>query len=310
MDPHLLRTFVAVSRLASFSAAAAELGYTQAAVSQQVAALENDLKVPLLTRRPVRPTEAGRCLLDHAVPILLRLDAARADVMRLAGGPPGRLRVGASPLAATGLADALGRVQASVPRLEVAVRVAARDAVAAAVAAGELDAGLVDGVVAPSDPLRLSETSPLTAISTAEDEVVVALPWSHPLARRTGLSLPDLADARWIDAPAAAAPLGDLRWVAGTDGFRAALRYDGTDLYTLGALVAAGHGLSLLPGPVAGRLAGVRAVPVTSPRLLYRTELLHGSTPPDSPVETLAATLGQRLPGAPHSPGRSSAPTP
>jgi DNA-binding transcriptional LysR family regulator len=258
----------------------------------------------------VRPTEAGRCLLDHAVPILLRLDAARADVMRLAGGPPGRLRVGASPLAATGLADALARVQASVPRLEVAVRVAARDAVAAAVAAGELDAGLVDGVVAPSDPLRLSETSPLTAISTAEDEVVVALPWSHPLARRAGLSLPDLADARWIDAPAAAAPLGDLRWVAGTDGFRAALRYDGTDLYTLGALVAAGHGLSLLPGPVAGRLAGVRAVPVTSPRLLYRTELLHGSTPPDSPVETLAATLGQRLPGAPHSPGRSSAPTP
>ena len=55
MDAHLLRTFVTVARLGSFSAAAGELRYTQAAVSQQVAALENDLKVSLLHRRPVTP---------------------------------------------------------------------------------------------------------------------------------------------------------------------------------------------------------------------------------------------------------------
>ncbi|WP_244894085.1 LysR family transcriptional regulator, partial [Planobispora rosea] len=60
MDPHLLRTFVTVARLGSFSAAAGELGYTQSAVSQQVAALEADLGTPLLQRRPVVPTPAGR----------------------------------------------------------------------------------------------------------------------------------------------------------------------------------------------------------------------------------------------------------
>ncbi|HEY7261101.1 MAG TPA: LysR family transcriptional regulator, partial [Trebonia sp.] len=87
MDPHLLRTFVTVVRLGSFSAAAAELGYTQAAVSQQVAALENDLKVTLLNRRPVTPTEAGARLLEHADPILLRLDAARADITRMTQTP-------------------------------------------------------------------------------------------------------------------------------------------------------------------------------------------------------------------------------
>src|SRR6185312_16622557 len=100
VEAQLLRTFVAVARRGSFSAAAAELGYTQAAVSQQIAALENDLKAQLLNRRPVAPTEAGARLLEHAEPILLRLDAARADVARVASGPPSRLRLGATPLAA------------------------------------------------------------------------------------------------------------------------------------------------------------------------------------------------------------------
>ncbi len=58
-----------------------ELGYTQSAVSQHIAALEQDLGAPLLTRRPVAPTAAGERLLEHAGPLLLRLDAARADVL-------------------------------------------------------------------------------------------------------------------------------------------------------------------------------------------------------------------------------------
>ncbi|HTR94616.1 MAG TPA: LysR family transcriptional regulator, partial [Trebonia sp.] len=99
MEAQLLRTFVTVARLGSFSAAAGELGYTQAAVSQQIAALENDLKTQLLTRRPVGPTEAGTRLLEHAGPILLRLDAARADVTRMTSTPAATLIVGVTPLA-------------------------------------------------------------------------------------------------------------------------------------------------------------------------------------------------------------------
>lgn len=59
MDPHLLRTFVAVLEHRSFSTAASVLGYTQSAVSQHIAALEADLGARLVERRPVAPTEAG-----------------------------------------------------------------------------------------------------------------------------------------------------------------------------------------------------------------------------------------------------------
>ncbi|KAA2253841.1 LysR family transcriptional regulator [Solihabitans fulvus] len=277
MDPHLLRTFVAVTRLGSFSAAARELGYTQSAVSQHIAALEADLRAPLLHRRPVGPTEAGARLLDHAAPILLRLDAARADVARVLGEPPGRLTVGASPLAAPDrLATALARLRRSLPGLEVTLRVAGRAATVAAVAAGDLTLGLVDGVAAPSDPLRLADPGPLTTVAVAEETLVVLLPPGHPLGGRAGLRLGDLVSARWIDAPETAAPLADLRAATESDGVRAGIRYEGTDTATLLALVAGGHGLAVLPASAARESAGVVAVAVLAPRLVHRTELVHG----------------------------------
>jgi molybdate transport repressor ModE-like protein len=168
MDPQWLRTFVAVARLGSFSAAARELGYTQSAVSQHIAALEGDVGAALLHRRPVGPTGPGQRLLEHAGPILLRLAAAKADVLRAAGEPAGRMLLGASPLAVTGpAAGLLAELRQRQPGLEIALRVAGRAAVAAGVAAGELDLGVVDGIAAPGDPLRLPDAGWLTAVQLA-----------------------------------------------------------------------------------------------------------------------------------------------
>ncbi|MET9119216.1 LysR family transcriptional regulator [Streptomyces longwoodensis] len=284
MDPHLLRTYVTVARLASFSGAARALGYTQSAVSQHIAALEQDLGTALLTRRPVAPTPAGERLLEHAEPLLLRLDAARADVVRMAAAPAFGLTLAAS---ATAL-DA--RVLAALPPAGVTVRVLARDAVPAAVAAGTADLGLVDGLAAPSDPLRLPDVAPLTTYGVAEEAVRVLLPTAHPLAHRTGLRLGDLADARWLDAPDTGLPLAQLRAANGGHGFRPALRYEGTDVRVLIALVAAGHGLTLLPRTATDTTPGTTAIPLTEPRVVHRTELLHTTTPPD-PARTLAKSL-------------------
>ncbi|WP_330347990.1 LysR family transcriptional regulator [Streptomyces sp. NBC_00582] len=273
MDPHLLRTYVTVARLASFSEAARELGYTQSAVSQHIAALEQDLGAALLSRRPVTPTAAGERLLEHAGPLLLRLEAARADVVRIAAAPAHGLTLATSP-------TALGPAAlAALPPAGVTLRVLARDEVPAAVAAGTADLGLVDGLAAPSDPLRLPDVAPLTTYGVAEEPVCVLLPTAHPLARRTGLRLGDLADARWLDAPATALPLTRLRAANGGGGFRPALRYDGTDVRLLTTLAATGHGLALLPRSAAAGVPGAVAVPVTEPHLVHRTELVHAGTP-------------------------------
>ncbi|MFJ3892363.1 LysR family transcriptional regulator [Streptomyces sp. NPDC090083] len=284
MDPHLLRTYVTVARLASFSEAARELGYTQSAVSQHIAALEQDLGAPLLTRRPVTPTTAGERLLEHAGPLLLRLDAARADVVRMAAAPERGLTLATAP-------TALGpRVLNALPRAGVTLRVLTRDEVPVAVATGTADLGLVDGIAAPSDPLRLPDVAPLTTHGVAEEPVCVVLPDTHPLAGRPALRLGDLAAARWLDAPDAGVPLARLRAANGGGAFRPALRYDGTDVRVLTSLAAAGHGLTLLPRSAATGVPGAVAVPLTEPRVVHRTELVYGGAP-----QGAAARLAGRL---------------
>ncbi|KFF97784.1 LysR family transcriptional regulator [Streptomyces scabiei] len=286
MDPHLLRTYVTVARLASFSEAARQLGYTQSAVSQHIAALEQDLGAPLLTRRPVVPTTAGERLLEHAGPLLLRLDAARADVVRMAAAPEHGLTLAATP-------TALGpRTIAALPAAGVTLRTLARDDIPAAVATGTADLGLVDGLAAPSDPLRLPDVAPLTTRGVGEEPVCVLLPAGHPLARRPGLRLADLADARWLDAPGAGLPLDRLRAASGTGGVRTALRYEGTDLRTLTTLAAAGHGLTVLPRGFAADVPGAVAVPLVEPRLVHRTELVYGGTPGGAAVALVRELTG------------------
>ena len=294
MDLNLLRTFVAVADCLSFSAAADRLGYTQSAVSQQIAALESDLGVAVLDRRPVRLTEAGGRLLEHARPILLRMQAARADVRRIAGEPPGRIRLAATPLAVdSDVAAALGQARRSRPGLMVLVRVATRADVTAVVAVGEFDLGLVDGIAAPSDPLRLPDATALTALAISEEPLVVAMPEDHPLGRRAGVSLGDLVDAQWIDAPDVTAPLAEIRSLTGAAGLPGSIHYEGTDSGGLVALVGGGHGLALAPARTVEGVAGVRGVPVTSPRLVHRVELLHHRLT-DPASSALAAALTAR----------------
>src|SRR5262245_41003339 len=102
MDESVLRAFLEVARRGSITAAADALGYTQSAVSRQIAALEGELGAPLFDRRPrrgVRPTDAGTSFLPHAEAVLERLEAARWEIAALDDLRAGQLRVGAFPTA-------------------------------------------------------------------------------------------------------------------------------------------------------------------------------------------------------------------
>src|SRR5436305_13432740 len=122
-----LAALEAVGRTNSFGRAARDLGYTQSAVSQQIAHLERVVGQRLVERpggpRPVSLTEAGRLLLRHADAIVAQLDAAEADMSALAEGAAGPLRVGIlQSVGARILPALLRRFTEEWPRVEVRVR--------------------------------------------------------------------------------------------------------------------------------------------------------------------------------------------
>lgn len=125
-----LRHLVALKTIAdegSFGRAAERLGYTQSAISQQIATLERIVGLRLIERpggpRPVSLTEAGRILQRHADAIQARLLAAKADMRALEAGDAGRLRVGTfQSVGARIIPTLLRRFSGSHPGVEVVLR--------------------------------------------------------------------------------------------------------------------------------------------------------------------------------------------
>ena len=106
LDVRRMRVLKEVAAQRSFSAAAEKLGYTQSAVSQQIAALEREAGSILIERHPrgIRLTDAGEALVRHADKILARLAEAEAELEAIAGLRGGRLRLASFPTAGSDVA--------------------------------------------------------------------------------------------------------------------------------------------------------------------------------------------------------------
>src|SRR5207249_1601569 len=120
---HLL-ALQAVAREGSFGRAAIALGYTQSAVSQQIAALERIVGEKLIERpggpRPVSLTEAGELLLRHANAIVARMQAAAADLAAFTEGAAGTLRVASyQSVSARILPTIVRRFKEAWPKIDV-----------------------------------------------------------------------------------------------------------------------------------------------------------------------------------------------
>src|ERR1700753_4155232 len=122
MDPRRLLTFRAVAHRRSFSRAARDLSLSQPSVSTQVAALEREVGVRLLERRPggLRLTREGEILLEHADAVADRFGLAEAQLGEAAEERRTRLRIGALPSALAGFVPAaIARVRQEHPDTRV-----------------------------------------------------------------------------------------------------------------------------------------------------------------------------------------------
>lgn len=174
-----LRHLVALRAVAaerSFGRAATRLGYTQSAVSQQIAALERAVGETLFERpggpKPVEITPAGELLLSHAESILDRVQAAEADLASYRAGRVGRLAIGTfQSVSVEVLPVLLNRLRRDRPDVTVSlVEDDDQSALLRGLASGELDLSFLVGPIAdgPWDFLPLAQ-DPFVVISPASD---------------------------------------------------------------------------------------------------------------------------------------------
>jgi DNA-binding transcriptional LysR family regulator len=194
-SPTGLRVLREVAQTGSFSAAALALGYTQSAISRQVAALEAAAGRRLFERgrRGVSLTPAGGRLLASAIRVLEELDAARRDLSgeRSSTGP---VRLGAFPAAAAGLVPKA--LRALAPEVTVTLREATTPALTRALRTGTIDLA----VLAQTPPFRPpdSESPALELTTVSERELAIAVPSSHPFASTGVVEIGQLEGQVWV----------------------------------------------------------------------------------------------------------------
>ncbi|MFG2600238.1 LysR family transcriptional regulator [Streptomyces sp. NPDC048462] len=263
MEPSLtgLRVLREIAERGSFTAAAAGLGYTQSAVSRQVAALERAAGVKLFDRRPggVALTGPGLTLLRHAV---VALDALAEAERELKGLAPERSVVRLGTFASAG-ALILPRTLAVLRRTQPGIRVTTREATTPALVRA-LRARTVDlAVLAVRPPYRpLDDQTPRLACETLlETELLLAVPADGALGNRAAVGLEELADQEWIASTSnPAEPMMGV-W-PGLPG-RPRITHTARDWLTKLHLVAAGCGITTVPPGLADAVpTGVRLVEV------------------------------------------------
>lgn len=274
MDTRRLLFLTELARLGSMQRVADECQVTTSTVSQQIAALGRDFRLPLVEPdgRRVRLTPAGRRLADHAATILGAIETARRDLGP--GDPAGEVAVAGF---ATGVRRALiptiNRICVEHPRIVLRVREHEPREALAALAAGEVDLALVyDYSLAP---LRFEPTLEVVRLWSARWSLGV--PAGSADERAEGLSGPRSAPEvvrqfrrhRWIVNSRNTADEDVVRILGAMGEFEPDIAHRADSLDLVADLITTGNGVGLLPadGPAA---PGIRLLPLERPTALLR----------------------------------------
>ncbi|MFK4103885.1 LysR family transcriptional regulator [Streptomyces sp. NPDC019531] len=272
MDLRRLRYFLVLAEELNFTRAAHRLHIAQPALSQQIRALERDIGTPLLERnsRGCRLTAVGEVVAREAGELLARADAARERIRAAVGGRQGQLRLALTRSARGGPVDALLTAFRTLhPDVDLVVRTGWTAHNITELLAGRLDAAFVRP---PLDDVGLE------CRHIAREELLVAVPADHPLARERRVTRGRIAAELVILWPRENAPgMHDLisrqLW---PDGGPRIVREEPDDEQLL-LSVAAGVGIAPVPEGRARalRIPGVRLKRVTAPMPTVDLALAH-----------------------------------
>lgn len=277
-----LRVVFEVDRSGSFTTAAETLGYTQSAVSRQVAAMEAAAGTPLFVRgaRGVQPTPAGAVLARHAGDVLARIEAAEHELAGLHDYLAGRLSVSAYPTAAAVLVPrAMARLMKDHPAVTVTLREESSPTQLRRLRAGRSAVAVVaDGAGLPQyDYEGLN-----VVVLTEGGELCVAVATTHRLARRDRVDVDDLEGETWVAGDRGGADPQFSTWPTLTGTAAGSVAHIAKAWPTRLGLVATGLGICVLPRLAAASVpAGVKAIAVDDPSYQPRRTLaltLHDAT--------------------------------
>ena len=286
-----LRVVQAVADSGSFTAAAEVLGYTQSAVSKQVAAMEAAAGTSLFRRAPrgVVPTAAGLVMARRVSTVLAELSGARRDLAALADGLSGGVVIGAFPTAAAVLVpQTIARLLRAHPGLQVTLSEGSTPRILRQLRAGHVDVA----VVAVGEGLGEHDLDGLVSRVLPGAGMWLAVPADHRLAGRQDVTADDLRSESWVVGAGLRTDPHFGAWPTLTDPVVA---HTAASLSTRLGLVAAGLGVALIPSLAARTVpAGVEVVPVadvnwSGRRALALAQNAHGERTA-AVVDELAAT--------------------
>ena len=229
LDLRRLKVLCEVARQGSFSAAAEALGYTQPAVSRQIATLEAEVGAVLVRRAPQGAvlTDAGQLLVDRAETLIAQLASVEVELQALAGLEGGQLRLASFASAAASIVPlAIAEFRARHPAVEISIKMADPGDSLPLLRSGELDIAIShDAMSIPRSELgtvTLAAASPAPLLDGGEDRArsgfddriprteVHALDPYEPVASATGLELVALFDDPMYVAMPCGHPLADV----------------------------------------------------------------------------------------------------
>ena len=284
MDIQKLKYFVSVAESLSFTAAAAETGVSQSAISQQISELEKQLDTQLIIRnkRPLQLTWAGKVLLQEASGLINLTTEAIKKIHLASQGITGYLKIGfLGGVEKTFLPQAIREMRAKYPAIYASMFQYNWAMINEALMRQDLD-------VAFTLSHRLNDYPDIVAERILTDFMCVAIHRSHPLASRKMISVADLEHEPFVlFSRSEDYLLTDLNYKMCADyGFTPNVVNQARDLGSLMFMVEAGLGIMLAPGPIREVVSpDVLLIELTHPKrffdvmVAWNQNLLNASVP-------------------------------